>query len=241
MPPSVNIQSLRTFCSFERLTNSDIFGPKVSIHFKVQHQQLLVTTTLGGSETIRIGVRSPFMWPGHVFNMEFSNLLIPLVLENYIHDMLKQVEIPPSTIEGLIRHISTYAFHMASIYQQRKSRCFDIFVGLNVQLVETVEEENTEELEESMLTVIDGDDGGFSLVPASRNSIQALETKEFDDNIEEEETCMICMDEFVRGIHVTKLPCSHFFHSECILTWLKNKNSCPSCRFAMPTERGLII
>ncbi|KAJ4957743.1 hypothetical protein NE237_024854 [Protea cynaroides] len=238
MPSSVNIRSLDTFCSSESLINSDILGPKVSIHFKVQDQEFLVTTTNGGSETIPIGVRPPVMWPEHVFNIEFPYLLIPLVLETYIRDMLKQVEIPPSTIhEGLVRHISTYAFHMASsIYGQRKPRFFDIFVGLSVQLVETMEEEDTDqELEESIMLM--DMDGGFSLVPASTSSIEALETKEFDDNIEEaEETCMICMDEFVRGIHVRKLPCSHFFHTECILTWLKNKNSCPLCRFAMPTE-----
>ncbi|KAJ4957523.1 hypothetical protein NE237_024634 [Protea cynaroides] len=209
MPPSVSIQSLRTFCSSESLTNSDILGPTVSIHFKVQDQEFLVTTTIGGSETIPIGVRPPVMWQEHVFN-----------IEDLIHDMLKQVEIPPSTIhEGLIRHIYL---------------CFSY--ALNVQLVEAMEEEDTDqELKESIMLM--DMDGGFSLVPASRNLIQALETKEFDDNIdEEEETCMICMDEFVRGIHFTKLPCSHFFHSECILTWLKDKNSYLLCRFAMPTE-----
>ncbi|KAJ4958923.1 hypothetical protein NE237_026034 [Protea cynaroides] len=237
MPPSVNIQSLRAYYSNESLINSDILGPKASIHFKVQHQQFLVTIINGGSETSPIEVRPPFVWPEHVFNIEFPYLLLPLVLENYIHDMLTHVEIPPSTMEGLKRHISTYAFHMALICRQRKSRFLDIVVDLNVQLVETMGEEDTEELDqEVMLMDINADNGGFSFVPASSNSIQALEIKEFDDNIEEEETCMICMDEFERGIEIAKLPCSHFFHSKCILKWLKNKNSCPLCRFAMLTE-----
>ena len=29
---------------------------------------------------------------------------------------------------------------------------------------------------------------------------------------------------------IFKLECSHLFHKNCILEWLKNKNTCPICR-----------
>jgi hypothetical protein len=44
--------------------------------------------------------------------------------------------------------------------------------------------------------------------------------------------CAVCLDttelRFVR-----KLPCNHVFCRPCIGAWLKNNNSCPTCRVAV--------
>ncbi|KAJ4958219.1 hypothetical protein NE237_025330 [Protea cynaroides] len=49
----------------------------------------------------------------------------------------------------------------------KKSRFLDIFVELNVQLVESIEEEDTKEFEEIMLMDMDGDLGGYDISIAS--------------------------------------------------------------------------
>ena len=45
--------------------------------------------------------------------------------------------------------------------------------------------------------------------------------------------CTICMDELSKGDEVTVLPCSHWFHGECVTLWLKQHNTCPICRAAI--------
>lgn len=48
--------------------------------------------------------------------------------------------------------------------------------------------------------------------------------------------CAVCKDQFLLDMQVKMLPCKHMYHSDCILPWLEMNNSCPVCRFQLPTE-----
>ncbi|MCO5611403.1 hypothetical protein L7F22_065656 [Adiantum nelumboides] len=48
--------------------------------------------------------------------------------------------------------------------------------------------------------------------------------------------CAICKDEFELCLQVTQMPCKHLYHASCILPWLAQHNSCPVCRFELPTD-----
>lgn len=49
-------------------------------------------------------------------------------------------------------------------------------------------------------------------------------------------SCAICKDLLMIGTEVTQLPCFHFYHPACILPWLNARNSCPLCRYELPTD-----
>ncbi|OVA10267.1 zinc finger protein [Macleaya cordata] len=56
------------------------------------------------------------------------------------------------------------------------------------------------------------------------------------EQLQEDNICAVCMDEFSTEEEVTWLPCSHYFHENCILPWLRIRNTCPLCRYEFPTE-----
>ncbi|KAK4346384.1 hypothetical protein RND71_032723 [Anisodus tanguticus] len=48
--------------------------------------------------------------------------------------------------------------------------------------------------------------------------------------------CAVCKDEILLKEKVTKLPCSHNYHCDCIVPWLNIHNTCPVCRHELPTD-----
>ena len=46
-----------------------------------------------------------------------------------------------------------------------------------------------------------------------------------------EESCVICLQNFQEGDQVCEFPCKHEFHTECIDPWLRKNTLCPCCKF----------
>lgn len=51
-----------------------------------------------------------------------------------------------------------------------------------------------------------------------------------------ERECVICKEEMRGGRDVCELPCQHLFHRMCLLPWLRKTNTCPCCRFKLPSD-----
>ncbi|XP_013618743.1 PREDICTED: uncharacterized protein LOC106325253 [Brassica oleracea var. oleracea] len=71
--------------------------------------------------------------------------------------------------------------------------------------------------------------------PASKRMVDELP----DVDVTSEELsigCAICKDEIVVEEKVKRLPCRHYYHKECIVPWLGIRNTCPVCRYELPTD-----
>ena len=65
-----------------------------------------------------------------------------------------------------------------------------------------------------------------------------VKTKYNPDDFKTHTECAICFCEFGEDDEVSPLPCNtnHYFHTECIQTWIKENPSCPMCRAEITPE-----
>lgn len=72
----------------------------------------------------------------------------------------------------------------------------------------------------------------FGGVPASGEAIVSLP----ETSVKEGE-CSVCLENFEAGnSKLRMMPCSHYFHEQCIFDWLRVSHVCPLCRFPLPTH-----
>ena len=96
--------------------------------------------------------------------------------------------------------------------------------------------------------IVDDDDERLSVSestcglgsPTNMAAVEALEKVRYyrpsyyDEN--NAEKCTICLEDLVTGSELTRMPCNHMFHGDCIVEWLKKRVTCPLCRFELPGE-----
>ncbi|EGZ28500.1 hypothetical protein PHYSODRAFT_294053 [Phytophthora sojae] len=81
------------------------------------------------------------------------------------------------------------------------------------------------------------DDLKHGAPPAAKEVVEKLpKVKITQSDVDGSAECPVCKDFFAVDDEVHRLPCEHSFHPDCILPWLKDHNSCPLCRFELPTD-----
>ncbi|KAF3528601.1 hypothetical protein DY000_02042297 [Brassica cretica] len=93
-------------------------------------------------------------------------------------------------------------------------------------------------LEQLIQQLAENDPNRHGTPPASKSAIDALPTVKvtLDMLNSEMNQCAVCMDEFEDGRDVKQMPCKHVFHQDCLMPWLELHNSCPVCRYELPTD-----
>ncbi|KAJ9163633.1 hypothetical protein P3X46_023282 [Hevea brasiliensis] len=151
------------------------------------------------------------------FLVERNKLFCPETSVSTIHQILLDMDIPVQPY--MVDRILGFARQMASNKRYMGRKVLHMRVEIDVPPGF-----------EAMDTEGDGDDDDLSsrLVPATKTAIEALEIIKIEDSTEH---CMICLEELLIGSEVTRMPCSHLYHSGCILNWLEKSRACPLCRF----------
>ena len=99
-----------------------------------------------------------------------------------------------------------------------------------------------EALDRIISQFMEAQNGSSAPGPASAAAIAALPKKKIDESMlgsDGKAECSVCMDNVNVGDEVTVLPCSHWFHGDCVGAWLKEHDTCPHCRQGiMPKDGG---
>ncbi|MCJ1370422.1 hypothetical protein MMC20_001635 [Loxospora ochrophaea] len=97
-----------------------------------------------------------------------------------------------------------------------------------------------EALDRIISQLMEQQNGSTAPGPASSAAIASLPKKPVDKSMlgsDGKAECSVCMDNVEVGDQVTVLPCSHWFHGDCVGAWLKEHDTCPHCRQGiMPRE-----
>ncbi|EPS71177.1 hypothetical protein M569_03584, partial [Genlisea aurea] len=75
--------------------------------------------------------------------------------------------------------------------------------------------------------------------PASKSAVENLRRTVLTKREVGEDrapACAVCKEEFAAGEEATAMPCRHMYHGECIVPWLGIRNTCPVCRYELPTD-----
>ena len=99
----------------------------------------------------------------------------------------------------------------------------------------TLDYEN-DEIERIVNNLLLHDQNKYGSPPASKEIVNKLKEETITKVLGSENVCSVCKEEFEVGNVILTLPCKHYFHKECISPWLTAHNSCPSCRFELPTD-----
>ncbi|CAN6829317.1 unnamed protein product [Brassica oleracea] len=74
--------------------------------------------------------------------------------------------------------------------------------------------------------------------PAAKSSIDALPTiKITQKHLKSSDShCPVCKEEFELKSEAKQMPCKHVYHSDCIVPWLVQHNTCPVCPKELPSR-----
>ncbi|KAH7388253.1 hypothetical protein KP509_16G066200 [Ceratopteris richardii] len=93
-------------------------------------------------------------------------------------------------------------------------------------------------LDQIIQQLAENDPSRYGAPPASKSAVEAMPTIIISEEHLDTDAayCAVCKDAFELGSEARQMPCSHLYHADCILPWLAEHNSCPVCRYEMPTD-----
>lgn len=92
--------------------------------------------------------------------------------------------------------------------------------------------------EQLIQQLMENDPNRYGTPPASKSAMEGLPDIKISQEIlaSDSSQCAVCKDGFELDEDAKQMPCKHIYHKDCILPWLELHNSCPVCRYELPTD-----
>ncbi|KAL6616232.1 hypothetical protein ACP70R_038502 [Stipagrostis hirtigluma subsp. patula] len=75
--------------------------------------------------------------------------------------------------------------------------------------------------------------------PAPQSAIDSMPVVKISRrHLNDDPQCPVCKEQFEVGSEAREMPCKHLYHTDCIIPWLVQHNSCPVCRHPLPLQRS---
>eukprot|EP01055_Gregarina_sp_Pseudo9_P004951 Gregarina_sp_Pseudo_9__4950@NODE_518_length_2656_cov_20_155139_g489_i0_p1_GENE_NODE_518_length_2656_cov_20_155139_g489_i0NODE_518_length_2656_cov_20_155139_g489_i0_p1_ORF_typecomplete_len437_score72_09zfRING_2/PF13639_6/2_3e03zfRING_2/PF13639_6/7_6e14zfrbx1/PF12678_7/6_1e11zfANAPC11/PF12861_7/7e03zfANAPC11/PF12861_7/6_9e09zfC3HC4_2/PF13923_6/5_3e02zfC3HC4_2/PF13923_6/9_8e09zfC3HC4/PF00097_25/1_4e03zfC3HC4/PF00097_25/4_4e07zfRING_5/PF14634_6/1_6e03zfRING_5/PF14634_6/5_4e03zfRING_5/PF14634_6/6e06F len=99
---------------------------------------------------------------------------------------------------------------------------------------------NEENFNNVLHHIMQNDPNKYGPPPAAEDVRRALPREELTPTTAEGD-CAVCQEPFKAGEIGTRLTrdrneCGHMFHDHCLIPWLEAHNTCPVCRYELPTD-----
>ncbi|BAT11397.1 E3 ubiquitin-protein ligase RING1-like [Oryza sativa Japonica Group] len=94
-------------------------------------------------------------------------------------------------------------------------------------------------LEQLIEQLTENDPNRYGTPPAAKSALSTLPDVVVTDAMvaaADGAECAVCKEDFSPGEGAKQMPCKHIYHADCIMPWLDLHNSCPICRFELPTD-----
>ncbi|KAL8041727.1 hypothetical protein ABFS82_09G002800 [Erythranthe guttata] len=93
-------------------------------------------------------------------------------------------------------------------------------------------------LEQLIQQLAENDPNRYGTPPASKSVVEGLPDIKITAEMlaSDSSQCAVCKDSFELNEEAKQIPCKHIYHKDCILPWLELHNSCPVCRYELPTD-----
>ncbi|KAH7692190.1 E3 ubiquitin-protein ligase RNF115/126 protein [Dioscorea alata] len=93
-------------------------------------------------------------------------------------------------------------------------------------------------LEQLIQQLAENDPNRYGTPPAAKSAVVGLPDVLISAELlaSDDAQCAVCRDTFEIGAEAKQMPCRHIYHKDCILPWLELHNSCPVCRYELPTD-----
>ncbi|KAJ8559740.1 hypothetical protein K7X08_003798 [Anisodus acutangulus] len=93
-------------------------------------------------------------------------------------------------------------------------------------------------LEQLIQQLAENDPNRYGTPAAAKSVVLGLPDVKVSDELltSDSSQCAVCKDSFELNELVKQMPCKHIYHKDCIFPWLELHNSCPVCRFELPTD-----